>query len=212
VVLKKKQTALILLIVLLNIVNSTWKDLAKYNKNLVFVIVINAFYYYLCKRHLVWEFRPGGFSWKWLRFYHTFVVTPLLILLYLSKLPSTVMQQVAYTINWVIGSFVVEYGLLKLKMIKFKHGWNLIWSGLLYLKMYTYSHLFTTRPILASILSLFSIIFLMIKFRVPLTKRHLKGPLFMLLPKRSRRSNKYKILIGSFPKRFYNKIDSIVHN
>lgn len=183
-----------------------------YYKNLVFVTVINAFYYYLCKRHLVWEFRSGGFSWRWLRIYHTFVVTPLLILLFLSKLPNTLSKQIVYIINWVIGSFAVEYGLHKLKMINFKYGWNVFWSGLLYLKMYTFSHLFTTRPILASILSLASIIFFIAKFRVPLTKRHLKGPIFMLLPKRIRIPKKYKLLIGMLPKSIYNKIASMIHN
>lgn len=210
--MKQKQTALIVIIVFLNIVNKTWKDLAKYYKNLVFVIIINAFYYYLCKRHLVWEFRPGSLSWRWLRVYHTFVVTPLLILLYLSKLPSTLSKQIVYITNWVIGSFVAEYGLHKLKMIKFKYGWNVIWSGILYLKMYTYSHIFTSRPVTASILSLVSIIFLIFKFRVPITKRHLKGSLFFLLPKRVRIPNKYKILIGAFPKRLNSKIESMIHN
>lgn len=210
--MKQKQVALILIIVLLNVVNKTWKDLSMYYKNLVFVTVINAFYYYLCKRHLVWEFRSGGFSWRWLRIYHTFVVTPLLILLFLSKLPNTLSKQIVYIINWVIGSFAVEYGLHKLKMINFKYGWNVFWSGLLYLKMYTFSHLFTTRPILASILSLASIIFFIAKFRVPLTKRHLKGPIFMLLPKRIRIPKKYKLLIGMLPKSIYNKIASMIHN
>lgn len=210
--MKQKQIALILIIVLLNVFNKTWKDLAKYYKNLIFVIVINAFYYYLCKRYLVWEFRPGGLSWRWLRVNHTFVVTPLLILLYLSKLPNTLSKQIVYIINWVIGSFIVEYGLHNLKMIRFKYGWNVFWSGLLYFKMYLYSHIFTKNPITASVLSLLSIIFLIVKFRVPLTKRLLKGPVFMLLPRTVALPYKYKILIGAFPKRLCNKIKSTVHN
>ncbi|WP_458414235.1 hypothetical protein ACNQFZ_04915 [Schinkia sp. CFF1] len=210
--MKQKQIALVLIIILLNIFNKSWKDITKYYKNLILVLGLNAFYYYLCKRHLVWEFRPGEFSWRGLRALHTFIVTPLVILLYLSKLPKTLSKQIVYTINWTLGSIIGEYFLHRQKMIKYKYGWNLFWSGLLFFKMYVYSNIFTKNPFSASILSLCSIIFFILKFHVPLTKRLLKGPFHIFLPKKIKIVQKYKICIGAFPKRLSNKIKSIIKN
>jgi hypothetical protein len=175
-----KQVILILIIVLINIKEKTWINISKYYKSLALVVGINTFYYYLCKRKLVWEFTPKGIDWRVLRALHIFVATPLLTLLYLSKFPTKLSKQILYTIKWVFSSTAIEYYLLKIKLIKFKHGWNIYWSGLMYLKMYVYSYWFLRKPVSTSILTLCSSIFFVVKFKVPLEKRLFKGPFYLL--------------------------------
>lgn len=181
--MKQKQILLILIIVLINVFTKSWKVAPKYYKSLLYVIFWNCFYYYICKRHLVYEFVNGGFNWKLLRAIHIFIVTPSITLLYLAKLPKSLPKQAVYTIKWVFVSFVVETFLNKQKLIKFKYGWNVFWSTLIYFQMYVTSYLLMSRPILTSFLSLSSLIFFIVKFKVPMSKRLLKGPLDILFPK-----------------------------
>jgi hypothetical protein len=179
----QKQITLILTILLLNIYNRTWKDLPKYYKCLFYTSFINSLYYYLFKRHLLWEFRPGRLNWRALRKVHIFLISPLLVLLFLSTLPKSFTKQVIHLIKWVVSSSMIEYFLAKKQLIIFKYGWNVFWSGLVYVQMYVFSYLFLKRPLLIWILSLFTTIFYMVQFKMPLTIRLLKGPYFLLFKK-----------------------------
>ncbi|WNF35266.1 hypothetical protein RJD24_12410 [Bacillaceae bacterium IKA-2] len=181
--MKQKQIALILIIVLINVFSKSWKAIPKHYNSLLYVIFWNSFYYYICKRHLVYELVSEGFNWKWLRGIHIFVVTPLIVNLYLAKFPKSLAKQAVYTIKWVFGSFVFETFLHKQKLLIFKHGWNVFWSTVIYFKMYVYSYLLTKRPGLTAFLSLSSLTFFIVKFKVPLSKRLLKGPFIIFLPK-----------------------------
>ncbi|WP_078592835.1 CBO0543 family protein [Evansella clarkii] len=168
----KGQAAIILLIVLLNLFNKTWRDFPKYYKNIGYVGLVNIFYYYLCSRHLVWEFPPVGANWKLLRIMHIFFITPLLVLSFLSRYPSTLSKQFLHVIKWVTASSITEYIAHKQKLLQYKHGWTIFWSALLYLKMFMYSKLIVKRPLTTLFLSVCSVAFLIKKFKVPINKKH----------------------------------------
>ncbi len=167
-----KHIALMLLVVGLNVGGKTWRDIPKHYKTLCYVMIVHTLYYKLCKRHLVWDFTPLNFNWTILRTIHILIVTPLLVLLFLSKLPNTLYKRMCYLVKWVIYSSGVEYISHKQKLIQYRHGWNIFWSGLLYLMMYVYSFLFTKRPWLTCILTICSIIFFIFKFKVPIKSKH----------------------------------------
>ncbi len=179
-----KHIVMVVMILVLNFKEKTWLNIPKYYKGVFYATVCNGLYYHLCKRFLVWEFKPDGIDWRILRGLHMFVVTPLLVLLCLSKFPKSFTQQILHIIKWVFGSSLFEYILAKRNMISFKHGWNIFWSGLLYLKMYLYSFLFIKRPLFTTVLSLCSVVYFIKRFNVPLSKRLLKGPMFFLFRKK----------------------------
>jgi len=139
---------------------------------MLFVSSFNAIYYFLCRRHLVWEFVPSGINWWLIRLVHIFIVTPLIALNFLSKLPSGLWKQFTYLIKSVLFASIVEYFANKKKLILYSHGWNIIWSGILYVMMFCYSYLFTKRPVYTIMLSLCSTIYFVIKFKVPLKMKH----------------------------------------
>ncbi|MDG5786286.1 hypothetical protein QA612_02205, partial [Evansella sp. AB-P1] len=164
---------LILLIFLLTLCSNSFRQIPKYYKNMGFVSLFNVIYYFLCRRHLVWEFIPTtGAHWPLLRVVHIMIITPLLVLVFLSKLPNTLFKQFIHFIRWVAASTAVEYVVKKNQLILYAHGWNVFWSGILYAKMFLYSLLFTKRPILTLILSLCSTVYFIFKFNVPIKKNH----------------------------------------
>ncbi len=170
-------------IFLVSVYKKTWKGIPTYYKSLSYVSFINAMYYYLFKRHLIWEFNPGGMDWRVVRLVHIFLITPLLVLLFLSNFPKEFKKQVKYVSKWVFASTIVDWLLLKSNMLIFKNGWNTLWSGLIYLQMYLFSYLFLKRPFLVSGLSVISVVFYMGSFRLPLSKRLYKGPILLLFKK-----------------------------
>ncbi|WP_096186479.1 CBO0543 family protein [Evansella halocellulosilytica] len=184
--MKQKQIALILFIFILNIFGKSWRYVPKYYRSLIFISFLNSLYYYICKRHLVWEFNTRGVNWRLLRAIQTFFITPSLVILFLSKLPDTLLKRIVHVIKWVTCSSLIEHFIHKKKMIRFKYGWNIYWSTLIYIKMYVYSYLFYINPLFACILSLCSLIFFIITFQVPLTTRFLKGSITVLFPKKGR--------------------------
>lgn len=165
-----KHITLILGILLLS--RNSWRDIPKYYKNIGYVSLFNILYYVLCRRHLLWEFSPIGMNWGLIRFVHVVIITPLLVLTFLSKFPHTLIKQIIYTIKWVITSCIIEYFVHKQKLIIYAHGWNIYWTGLIYTMMFTYSLLFTKRPFLTLFLSLYSTVFFTIKFQVPMKIKH----------------------------------------
>lgn len=168
--MRNKHILLILGVVLINLLGRTWRYIPRYYKSLGYVTSINILYYILCRRHLVWEFHPKGVHWWLLRGIHIFVVTPLLTLSFLAKLPSSISKQIWYIIKWVLVSSGLEYISHKQHLIQYKHGWNGFWSGILFLKMYVYSYLFSKKPLLTWILTFCSASFFVFKFKIPLRK------------------------------------------
>lgn len=161
---------IVLILGIIFISRNSWRDIPKYYKSMIFSSSLNALYYFLCRRHLVWEFTPFGIKWGLLRTLHIVLVTPLLVLTYLSKSPNSFFKQLIYTIKWVLVTSLVEYMAHKQKLILYAHRWNVFWSGFLFAMMFGFSKLFIKRPHLTLILSSFTTVFFIIKFKVPIRR------------------------------------------
>lgn len=156
----------------------------KFYPNALYTITFNLLYYYLCKRHFVWEVNPRGVNWKAIRATHIFFVTPSMVLLALSKLPNNLYRKVFHLVFAIGASTMMDYLLVKIRMLKLKRGWSMRWSGLFYIKMYLYNYLLQKRPIHVLFLSVISTLFFVIKFNVPMTKRLLRGPTLLFSKKK----------------------------
>lgn len=196
--MKFKHLTIILILIFANIYKKTWRQIPAHKNTILFVVFWNSFYYYICKRYLVWEFKTRIIPWRVMRFLHIWIATPLVTLLYLANLPDQFKKKVYYLLKWSIGSFFLEIYMYKQGLLRFKHGWNVLWSGLLYFKWYLYSDLYRKNPLLTWGLSVISLVFFVVKFKVPFSKRMLKGPLFIFLPKKKRMSMQWEILLSAF--------------
>ncbi|WP_372459125.1 CBO0543 family protein [Alkalihalobacillus deserti] len=175
----KRHITLILLVFLLNVTKKSWRHVPKYYKSLLYVSFINAFYYYLCKNYLLWEFRPKNVNRKLLRAIHILFVTPTLALLSLISFPDTLNKQLIHIGKWTFLSTLSEYLAFKLKLIDYRHGWNFFWSGIIFSILYVFSYLHTKKPIETWILSVHTLVFFIVQFNIPLGSRLFKGPFFI---------------------------------
>ncbi|MFV8829128.1 hypothetical protein [Alkalihalobacterium sp. APHAB7] len=180
--MRRNQVLLLLFTIILATAGSL-KHLPKHYKELAYISFFNAFYYYICKRYLLWEFKPKDINWRMVRAAHTFITTPLVVLSSLSKFPQTLPKQIVHVLKWTFISAYLEHVIAQQKLIRFKHGWNIYWSALIYLKMYTYSYLHTKNALLTWVLSIWSAIFFILRFKIPLKARLFKGPFFLVFKK-----------------------------
>jgi hypothetical protein len=166
-----------LLLLTQNINKRTWRNFSEYSSSLFYVSFFNSLYYFLSKDFLLWDFNVKKSQLKIIRALHIFVITPSLVLLYLSNVPNSMLKHIAYLVKWVMSSTCVEWiAYKKLKMIDFYNGWHLGWSLLVYVKMYFFSWLVIRRPLLTWCISLAVTAFYLYIFNVPV-KRNVKQQL-----------------------------------
>ena len=89
------------------------------------LIMFNVFYYFLVGNKLMWELQSSIINRKTLKIIHTCIINPLLILLYLSNLPNTLVKQFIYVVRWITISTIVEGLFYKKGKIAFYRGWNI---------------------------------------------------------------------------------------
>lgn len=162
--MKMKHILLMFMLILLNHKERNWSKVRKHSNVIMYVTVMNVVYYVLCRRKLVWDFRDNYFSKKFIRFVNTVGITPLFILLFLSKMPNE--NQIQYIFQWATGSIILEWIALKQNMITYRYGWTLSWTWLLYMKMYLYSYFYSKKPFLVHIMTIISTMFFGAVFKI----------------------------------------------
>ncbi|ADU30455.1 hypothetical protein Bcell_2195 [Evansella cellulosilytica DSM 2522] len=162
----------VVMIFILFILNLRIKTLYKFKSNLptlLYGVFVNFIYYILCNHHLLWEFTSPQLKVKTLRKMHIFLSTPMIILLFLTNMPKKMSMRILHVMKFTIASTIFEwFALRKLNMIVFQHGWTILWSGIVYLKMFVYCYLFTKNRIITGFFSIMSVCFFLFQFRVPL--------------------------------------------
>ena len=159
---------LALLLVFANIRFRTYRNILQNWLGIVYVCSMNILYYVLCYPRLTWDFSSKKLSVRFLRQLHTFIVNPLIILLFLHHIPKRLFDQVRYFMKWIFFSLMIEYiGQRFFHMIYFMRGWNLAWSGVLYGSMYFLSYLVRKHPLLTYLISLLNTLFLLFFFQIP---------------------------------------------
>ncbi|MCT8137215.1 hypothetical protein H1D32_05345 [Anaerobacillus sp. CMMVII] len=118
---------------------------------------------------------------------HIFLASPLVILLYLSKYPRDLKNQLQYNIWWIGLAMLFEVIAVKKQVLFFRRGWNFGWSFLLYIKMFIYSYFFKERKGLILFLSVLTTVVALKIFQVPLRRELLKGPVLLMLNKKKKK-------------------------
>ena len=152
----------------LNLKNQTWRSFPQFSRSIIYVISFNGLYFFLCKDRLLWDFRSSYLKVKTVRRLQIFLITPLFILLFLSKYPKNLYNRILYICKWMGMSLLIESIALKRGAIIFKNGWNLNWSTIIYILMYVFSYLMSIKPLLTFTLSFAPTLFLLYHFQIPL--------------------------------------------
>ncbi|MDZ5472930.1 CBO0543 family protein [Bacillus sp. 31A1R] len=152
-----------------------YKNWKKYYPTFLFFVVGDfAYHYLLSDIYPMWRYTPQGFD-KNIDLTNTHISLsvmavkyPATTLIYLSKFPKeNMIYKILYVAGWVC-LYTINEGIdLKLHLIKHFNGWNLYWSILFNIFIFSILKIHFTRPIVAWLLSFIFIVFLWNVFNVP---------------------------------------------
>ncbi|ARK32670.1 hypothetical protein BkAM31D_24005 [Halalkalibacter krulwichiae] len=166
----------------LNYRKRTWTLLPHFFQALIYIAFINSSYYYFFKNRILWELQSTCLSLKALRVIHIFIITPLIFLLCMVNFPKeNVRKQMKHIVKWACMCASFEFIGLKSNMIYFKHKWNILWSWLIYILLFSYGYAYPKKPALVWGLSMPTLLFFLIRFKAPFRRVMLFGPILFLV-------------------------------
>jgi hypothetical protein len=144
-----------------------WKQ---FYPTVLYVSFCNLLYIVLAENHLTWAFHSAFLTPKASDLLNTFLLLPSTTMLYLYFFPETRHRKVIYYLLWTAGFSALEFIWQLLELIRYDHGWNLLWSVGFYFVMFFAIRLHQTSLSKALPFSLAVIILLILWFRIPIWK------------------------------------------
>lgn len=146
-----------------------WRNWKEYHSSMLFLAVINLFYYFLTSDYILWTMKPDIiFGYKVTEILYTFVALTGTSLIFLSRLPNSLKKQIIYMIKWMFIYAAVEYVLYKTGRIVYDHGWSFICSVVFDIILFPSLYFQYKKPILAYIEFIIITILGIVYFKVPL--------------------------------------------
>jgi hypothetical protein len=150
-----------------------WKDWEKYYQTILFMVVGNLLYSFLFLDYPMWRFEHTFEedilpTIKSIDLLKTFTSFPILTLIYLSQYPEeqNITKKTIYIVIWTMLFGVIEFISKMLGMISYHHGWNMWWSLLFDLGMFSILAIHYKRPLIAWIISGVFTLFLWTVFEI----------------------------------------------
>jgi hypothetical protein len=149
-----------------------WKNWQKYYPTILYMITGNFLYNILTYHYPIWLYQKSILQNHTLTdIFNSFVIFPATILLFLPHFPHKgIIKKIGYILLWMIFYISGEWLLSKLGYFSYHNGWNLGWSVLFNIGMFTLLRVHYKKPLLAWGISVFIVLFLMIIFDVPINK------------------------------------------
>lgn len=149
-----------------------WKNWQKYYPTILYMITGNLLYNILTYHYPIWLYQKSILQNHTLTdILNSFVIFPATILLFLPHFPNKgIIKKIRYLLFWMIIYISVEWFLSELGYFSYHNGWNLGWSVLFNIGMFTLLRVHYKKPLLAWGISVFIILFLLIIFDVPINK------------------------------------------
>lgn len=151
-----------------------WKNWKKYYPTYLFWIGGDFFYNALLHNHRPWYFTKGIIGENFLHGHLIICIFIMLfsytstLLIYLGRFPEQRMKQCFWILLWVFIFSSIEFvSHTYFHLIVYQYGWNIYWSMLFNLVMFTVLKIHFNKPWLAWIISILFLIFLANIFNIP---------------------------------------------
>ncbi|MCM3764480.1 CBO0543 family protein [Neobacillus niacini] len=154
-----------------------WKRWRDYYPTILYFICVDALKNFLLFNHKMWTYKETFFAENLLQ-NHTFInlmimaiAYPATVLIYLGRFPDEKWKQIVWMSLWIFIYWIVEYiNRNYLDLIHHHHGWNMWWSFLFLVVMFSMLKIHHKNPLLAWFLSVLFTLFLWNVFDVPIEK------------------------------------------
>ena len=148
-----------------------WRNWQRYQATILYIILCDLLYNVLTYNHPMWEYSSGLFpNHVTANLEVQFLVYPPAALVYLTRFPQQVSNQVLWVMLWIAIENTVEAVEKWMGIIHYHNGWNFWWSFLFSVGIFTMLRLHFKKPLWAYGLSVILVIILMSIFHVPISQ------------------------------------------
>ncbi|MGG0855267.1 CBO0543 family protein [Metabacillus fastidiosus] len=149
-----------------------WKNWKSYYPTVQYYIICNLLYNFIFYNHSLWKYRAITVDWlnhTIIDITFTLIIIPVLIMIYLRYYPKRKKQYV-YIIIWIAFFTIIEYFFYKKELFIYENGWNIFWSCVFNLILFTVIRIHYINPLKAFLVSLPIIIILLCIFHPSLAE------------------------------------------
>ncbi|WGG46923.1 CBO0543 family protein [Rossellomorea sp. DA94] len=132
-----------------------WKRWKDFYPTVQFYIICNLTYNMIFYNHTLWKYKAVTVDWlnhTLIDLVFTFFIIPVVIMIYLRYFPYR-KKKTVYVSSWIVYFTFIEYLFHKKGLFLYENGWNLGWSAVFNIIMFTILGLHHKKPLLALILS-----------------------------------------------------------
>lgn len=144
-----------------------WKNWREYYPTIIFFIMGDFAYNFMFYNKPLWHYTPPIFNHTLTDFLVAVVIFPCTILLYLSKYPAKLANQVLHVLKWVGIYSLSEWLLHTLGYISYYNGWNLLWTVLFLCIMFPLLRLHYQKPLIVWPVSMILAVVALYIFKIP---------------------------------------------
>jgi hypothetical protein len=152
-----------------------WRKWSEYYPTILFFIVGDLLKNFLLYNHWLWTYKETIFAENILR-NHTIIsllvlslVYPSTILIYFGRFPKSKLKQIFWLSFWIFLYSILEYiNVHYLNLFSHHNGWNMSWSVIFNIIMFSILRIHYNNPLLAWGLSVIWILFLLHVFNIPI--------------------------------------------
>lgn len=133
-----------------------WKNWKKYYPTIQFFIICNLLYNVIFYNHTLWRYNAVTVDWlnhTLIDITFSFFIVPVVIMIYLRYYPKG-KKQYLYIGIWIAYFTIIEYLFYKKGLFIYENNWNLFWSGVFNLILFTMVRIHYKRPLTALIVSI----------------------------------------------------------
>jgi hypothetical protein len=158
-----------------------WRNWQKYHTTMLYFALGNMTYQFLTANYFLWRLGADPITnYTATEMLYTFIVFPGTALLFLSGFPNSLRLGIRRIVIW-IGIYIgFEFVLMKMGLMEYQFGWNLLWSALFNCTMFPMLLLFHRKPLIAYVISIGMALFWICLFDVPvhlpIEQRTIFGP------------------------------------
>lgn len=148
-----------------------WQNWKEYYPTLLYVSMCNLLYNFFCHDFLLWKWIPDFMPNHLITdIFYIYVTVPATAYLFLSRFPegSLFKRKFIYFVMWVIAYVLMEVVWIGFDKIRYYHGWNLGWSALFYIIMFSFIRIHLKKPLFALLLTALAVVFFIWVFDIPL--------------------------------------------
>jgi hypothetical protein len=143
-----------------------WKNWQSYYPTVQYFMVCNLLYNFIFYNHTLWRYKAVTLDWlnhTLIDITFTFFIMPVVIMIFLRFYPKG-RKQYLYLCGWIAYFTVIEYLFYKKGLFIYENDWDIFWSAVFNLILFTVVRIHYKNPLIAFIVSLPIIIILLMFF------------------------------------------------